>query len=300
MKMIIRTLALTVLVIGCLNTSATPTVDAEVITGNPWQQVVASSHNHTRSSGDPNITSNGTLTSTDQGQLFSGNDTLTSPETADNWGSGDKAATCGDFYFARTKITSPSYDPPIQKTDATQFGCTPLIVDLGRDGILLGEEGVYIEFDLDADGSSESTQWVMQGGNEAFIALDLNKNGVIDDSSELFGDSTVIIGRGYTARHGFMALAQYDKPKNGGNKDGKISEADAIWSSLVFWLDSNADGISTPDEISHVSDHGFESFRTKAKKSKRVDHAGNQLILWSWAKSRLGMHAVVDVVFVLE
>ena len=42
---------------------------------------------------------------------------------------------------------------------------------------------------------------------------------------------------GGKAANGFVALAQYDQPLLGGNDDGVISRADAIWPELTMWLD---------------------------------------------------------------
>ena len=49
--------------------------------------------------------------------------------------------------------------------------------------------------------------------------------------------------------NGFVGLAQYDARLLGGNDDGLITEADAIWPQLRIWLDLNADGVSTVDEM---------------------------------------------------
>ena len=121
---------------------------------------------------------------------------------------------------------------------------SPIVLDFVSVGnkvrTLQHAEGV--NFDLDANGSAERTGWV-DGLDGAFLALDLNKNGKIDDGAELFGQST-ILENGKKAAHGYEALAHYDA-----NKDGKIDAKDPIFKDLVVWFDKNVDGVSQKHEM---------------------------------------------------
>jgi hypothetical protein len=153
--------------------------------------------------------------------------------------------------------------------------CDPLLLDLGQDGIDLGPKGVGVLFDIDADGILEYSQWVRQGGNEAFLVLDRNGNGIVDGGAELFGNGTDLVLEGRRAPNGFVALAQFDDISIGGNDDGYITRDDVIWNGLALWLDSNADGISTPDEMLSLEDVGLVALPTIPKRKSRYDEAGN-------------------------
>ena len=89
-------------------------------------------------------------------------------------------------------------------------GCSPIVIDLANDGIQLGEAGVGVYFDVNADGVRDHVQWVRRGGDEGFLAMDRTGNGLIDDGAELFGVGTPMILEGRSAPNGFVGLAQYD------------------------------------------------------------------------------------------
>lgn len=179
--------------------------------------------------------------------------------------------------------------------------CTPIVIDLGNNGIDLGPAGVGVFFDMDANGTRDHLQWVRRGGDEGFLAYDRSGNGIVDDGSELFGVGTPLELEGRTARNGFVGLAQYDSRQLGGNDDGLITEADAIWPQLSVWIDSNADGISTRDEMRSLKSTGLTALETIPKIRKHVDDAGNFIPYWAWAqqRSRPGRTLMVDVFFVV-
>jgi hypothetical protein len=180
--------------------------------------------------------------------------------------------------------------------------CSPIVIDLGANGIQLGKAGVGVYFDVNADGQRDHVQWVRPGGDEGFLALDRSGNGLIDDGSELFGVGTPLILEGdRKAPNGFVGLAQYDSRQLGGNDDGLITEADAIWPQLRIWLDANADGRSTRDEVRPLRAYGIIALETIPKIRKHVDDAGNIIPYWAWAaqSARPGRTQMVDVFFVV-
>ncbi|HZF26914.1 MAG TPA: hypothetical protein VEZ88_11685 [Steroidobacteraceae bacterium] len=177
--------------------------------------------------------------------------------------------------------------------------CSPIVVDVGADGIELGAAGIGVYFDVDNNGRPNHVQWVRPGGDEAFLALDRNGNGVVDSGAELFGVGTPMLLEGTNAPNGFVGLSQYDSRALGGNDDGYITSADAIWPALRLWRDINADGVSTRDEMFLPERLGILSFDTIPRFAKRYDAAGNILPYWAWAamQGRSKRAVMVDVFF---
>ena len=164
--------------------------------------------------------------------------------------------------------------------------CSPIVIDLGNNGVNLGAAGVGVYFDVNADGVRDHVQWLRRGGDEGFLALDRSGNGIIDDGAELFGVGTPMILEGRSSPNGFVGLAQYDARQLGGNDDGLITEADSIWPQLRIWVDLDADGISTYEEMHSLRSYGITALETIPKLRKYVDAAGNIIPYWAWAMRR--------------
>lgn len=141
----------------------------------------------------------------------------------------------------------------------------PLTIDLGSLGIELTtlENGVH--FDLDKNGFAEKTAWI--GNEDGFLVLDRNKDGIINDGGELFGDQ-VELSNGLISVSGFEALADLDE-----NGDGLIDKNDAIWNDLRVWVDANQNGFSESSELKSLNDLGIVSISLDAIKEENVDTA---------------------------
>jgi hypothetical protein len=54
---------------------------------------------------------------------------------------------------------------------------------------------------------------------------------------------------------------------------------------LSLWLDSNADGISTSDEMQDLQAAGIHQLEIIPKSHGGSDSSGNHIPLWAWASS---------------
>jgi hypothetical protein len=106
------------------------------------------------------------------------------------------------------------------------------------------DDGVM--FDLGGDGVKEPSAWTdPKFGDVAFLAMDRNGNGTIDDGSELFGDHTIpAVG------NGFAALLRI----RGRDEHGTVNRDDSLFDKLLLWYDRNHNGISERDELVPVFD----------------------------------------------
>ena len=167
-----------------------------------------------------------------------------------------------------TCFCSPRPDP------SCAFDGCPVLIETGAGGFRLTDLDGGVRFDLDGDGSANRVSWTVGDGDDAWLALDRNGNGIIDSGIELFGDRTP--QRPSDEPNGFLALGVFDDPGKGGDGDGLITPADAVWERLLLWVDRDHDGFSDGDELSSLGDAGIAALELEYFRSARTDPHGNE------------------------
>ncbi|MBV1910398.1 MAG: hypothetical protein KUG78_13935 [Kangiellaceae bacterium] len=122
------------------------------------------------------------------------------------------------FSLEITSKRSFSFELSLEVTAVEQSD--PLIIDLDFSGFKFESIISDIQFDLDGDGELEFISNL--SGEDAFLAIDKNNNGVIDNGTELFGDQE-------GAKDGFAALKLLDS-----NSDHQINAEDQLFHQILL------------------------------------------------------------------
>jgi len=166
--------------------------------------------------------------------------------------------------------------PGCSEATIDQCGCcltySPIVLDLAGDGVRMssGAEGAL--FDINGLGRIMWVAWPV-GEDDGWLALDRNGNGVIDDGSELFGNTTRLRS-GKAAQNGYEALAELDE-----NGDGIVDTHDPQFANLQIWIDADHNGRVGSGELRTLSTTRILGLSTTAKESRRRDAFGNEFRL---------------------
>lgn len=159
--------------------------------------------------------------------------------------------------FSRVEAQVEIQDVQINMAD-------PLVLDMSGEGIQLTPAGRGASFDINGDGKKESTAWVKDGS--AFLVMDRNNNGLIDDGNELFGDQ-------HGASNGFQELARFDTCR-----DNIIDRKDSVFNALKVYQDLNSNGAIDYGEVRSLEKAGVASINLDFTTTDS-QQSGNRLIM---------------------
>jgi hypothetical protein len=162
-------------------------------------------------------------------------------------------------------------------------------MDLNGDGIQTTTAQNGVSFDINNDGKADQTAWVARG--DGLLVRDINKDGAINNGSELFGSATSL-GNGKTAADGYVAMRALDT-----NKDGVLDANDAAFGELMVWTDLDGNGITGANELTNLSDLGINSISLNATKSTQNNNGNLIGLMGSYTTTDGKTHTMGDVWF---
>ena len=133
-------------------------------------------------------------------------------------------------------------------TDGSIGLAAPIVLDLNDNGVKLKKlSSSFAHFDMNGDGSAERTAWISRG--DGFLVLDRNKNGAVDDGSEIS-----FVGDKPGAKSDLDGLSAFDT-----NGDQTFSKDDQRFADFQIWRDRNGNGRSDEGELKSLSALGIAS-----------------------------------------
>lgn len=135
----------------------------------------------------------------------------------------------------------------------------PLILDLKDDGVkraFLPTSQSYFNLN-NYEKYSPRVEWIVATDDDGFLCIDKNQNGRIDNGRELFTEGQMM-SNGQLSKNGVDVLKDMDT-----NHDNVVDKNDDVFDKLLFWNDTNNDGISQKEELHTMPDVGIESFELR-------------------------------------
>ncbi len=165
----------------------------------------------------------------------------------------------------------------------------PLVLKLGGGAVhTTNLSGSKVRFDMDGDGDRDKTGWI--SADHGFLVIDKNKNGKIDNVSEMFSEQMSA-----RASTGFAALAELDNKRN-----GRIDKNDKAFADLRLWTDINANGVTDTGELHKLGHFGIQSIDlNRIEERNQYDNGNMVLSTTSYTGVRKGISYTGEVAEVL-
>ena len=208
----------------------------------------------------------------------------------------DPSSLCYEQQYECISINPPQYWDEFSCRCEYQCGRvpnqgTPIVIDIDGNGYNLTNGINGVDFDLNSNNERERISWTAANSDDSWLALDRNANGTIDNGHELFGNFTPQPvppqGEEY---NGFLALAVYDKPQQGGNNDNQIDSRDSVFTQLKLWRDQNHNGVSEASELQSLSSSDVRIIELNYHESRRTDEHGNRFRYRAKVRDAQGAH----------
>jgi Ca2+-binding RTX toxin-like protein len=156
----------------------------------------------------------------------------------------------------------------------------PIVLDLSGSGQFLSS--ISVRFDVDGDGDRDQAGWI--AGDQGFLVLDRNGNGLIDSGSEL-SFAQDLPG----AASDLEGLRAYDS-----NGDGSFDALDSRFGEFRVWQDADEDGETDSGELRSLADVGVAGIDLAIAKpaTPSADSASQALLgtsTFRWAGGGTGL-----------
>src|ERR1039458_4372074 len=141
----------------------------------------------------------------------------------------------------------------------------------GRASNLLTSRMAYISGGNQTDPDTRCRGPILLAGTAGSVCQ--NPNGEVRDATNMF--TSVTPQPRSSNPNGFLALAVYDLPSEGGNNNGWIDPGDRVYSKLRVWIDANQDGEAQPEELHTLDELAIKRIGLRYRLAEKVDQYGN-------------------------
>jgi Ca2+-binding RTX toxin-like protein len=158
-------------------------------------------------------------------------------------------------------------DPAEESPAAVNSGiAAPIIFDFDKDGnSLISLADSTTRFDMNGDGVADKTGWIE--ADDAFLALERNGNGIVDDIKEI---SFIQDKQG--AKTDLEGLAAFDT-----NANGLLDGGDARFVEFKLWFDRNSNGATDAGELLSLAEAGIASITLQGTATGETVTAGQNI-----------------------
>ncbi|WP_449325417.1 putative Ig domain-containing protein [Sphingorhabdus arenilitoris] len=145
---------------------------------------------------------------------------------------------------------------------------SPIVLDLDGDGLELRKyKKSQAMFDMDGNGSRDDTGWI--SGDDGFLVIDRNGDGLITSNAELS-----FLTESPDAPNNLTALRSLDN-----NGDGVVDDDDARFGELRVWRDRNGNGRTDGGELLTLEQAGITSFTLGSTAADGRVKVGKNIVL---------------------